>query len=200
MGLISTALILIAVVVRADPTGLKAIADAVNAIGASFTFLGVLYAVARANDSLRKWRKDVLRRLRGLGIPATVYASRAEAQAQAFNMSIIIDQDFTAADELADPVERLHARTDILLMVARNLQAMVTSAETEVRDVRRELVHRDATTRKELREGDDRARTEGAAALQLFADTAKQNEAIDLRLAIVGTFFQAFGAVLSFYT
>lgn len=188
-------IVLILAVAYADEHGRNTIINWVNFGGVAMTFAGLLYAYLRSNILLRRWFQDRWQQLRFGPKTITIDVLPAKIALSSWaNFSVA--HGFTTDDESADPVERLHARTDDLLRYVNSLEESASSMRNEIHRVETALEHAQA----EARAGDEQMRTDAEAALQQFIDETKKSDWLDLRWAIAGTFFQILGATLSLCT
>jgi hypothetical protein len=194
VGSVSLTILLSVAMARADSDGMRTIADGVNFGGAALTFAGLAYAYLRSNTELRSWFRALMHRLRVGPRTLTVSAAPIRLDVKMW-ANAYAEHSFKAPDKFDDPIERLHARTEMLLLFVNNLEQSVWRTDTKVHEVEESLDR----ARSEARKGDEETRNEAAAALQRFTADLKQAEALDLRWAIAGTFFSMLGALLSLY-
>lgn len=195
VGSVGIAAILTAAIATADSHGLKVITNWVNFGGAALTFVGLVWASLRTNNPLRAWFRNAWHRLR-VG-PRTITMQLDPVSVCPIMGELIgyVTISFSAIDQQNPDAEaQLRARTDRLLIAVNSLEQQAASALVRIARLEGNLTR----ARAEARKGDRETREHAEATLQQFADNLQQSERLDLRWAIAGTFFQAFGAVLSF--
>ncbi len=192
---IGATIILITSLARADQDDLRLIAGWVSFIGAAITFAGLLYAYIRSNIELRQWFRNLMHRLRIGPRTITVGASGIAFGMGTGSANPYVRHSFLTADRLDDPVERLLARTDALMLHVNNIEKSLSDAHGKIHGTKQSIER----ARADARRGDEQTRAEASAALQEFAESTRRTEYLDLRWAIAGTFIQTGGAMLGLF-
>lgn len=188
---LGAAFILTLLILRADHDGLRLINQWVNFGGSALTFFGLVWAYLRADPRIGDWLRRVVQQLRG---PRTRAIDSSLTVTASTSAGLLAIYGFPADSD--DPIATLRARTDKLLYVVNRLSAELTDAETRIGELQAGI----EAVRTEAREGDEQTREHAAAQLRQFSDALNDVQALDLRWAIAGVFFQTFGAVMAVFS